>query len=166
MCKHRLHQRASFALETFLRHSCPNERSIPKYFSPCRTIVGKTQTFKYARKMTRFPAEFVAILALFLSAAVRLACSSHFDMQPLMTKSQSPGQNLGDFSRQTVQRYLSTIQGHPAAGLHRLIMNEVEKPLLIEVLKHCCGNLTHAAEILGMNRATLRKKLDEHGIDC
>ncbi len=128
--------------------------------------MGKSQTFKYVQEMTRLPAEFVAILAPYSRAAARLACSLHFDVQPLMNKSQSPSQNLGDFSRQTVQRYLSTIQGHPAAGLHRLIMNEVEKPLLIEVLKHCCGNLTHAAELLGMNRATLRKKLDEHGIAC
>jgi Fis family transcriptional regulator, factor for inversion stimulation protein len=82
-----------------------------------------------------------------------------------MNKTTTLGPSLGDFSRQMVQRYLSQIQGHPAAQLHRLIMNEVEKPLLIEVLRHCQGNLTHASELLGMNRATLRKKLDEHGID-
>lgn len=128
--------------------------------------MGKPQTFKCMCEMTRLLVEFVAILGAFSSAAVKLACFFHFDMQPLMNKPPSSGQNLGDFSRQTVQRYLSTIQGHPAAGLHRLIMNEVEKPLLVEVLKHCDGNLTHAAEILGMNRATLRKKLDEHGIEC
>ncbi|GEM_PF-215641 len=128
--------------------------------------MGKTQTFKSVHEMTRLPAEFIAILAPFSSAATRLACPFNLDVQTLMDKSQSPSQNLGDFSRETVQRYLSAIQGHPAAGLHRLIMNEVEKPLLVEVLKHCCGNLTHAAEILGMNRATLRKKLDEHGIVC
>jgi Fis family transcriptional regulator, factor for inversion stimulation protein len=72
--------------------------------------------------------------------------------------------NLGEFSRATVQRYLSKIEGHPAAQLHRLIMNEVEKPLLCEVLRHCEGNLTHASELLGINRATLRKKLDDYGI--
>ncbi len=114
--------------------------------------------------MTSVSTAFIAILVPYSSAATRLACLIHFDAQPLMTKSESQGQNLGDFSRQTVQRYLSAIQGHPAAGLYRLIMNEVEKPLLVEVLKHCGGNLTHAAEILGINRATLRKKLDEHGI--
>ncbi len=149
-----------------LRFCSENWRSIPKSALPCGTIAGKPQSFKCLREMTRLPAEFVAILAPFSSAAVRLTCSFHFQMQPVMNKSQSPGQNLGDFSRQTVQRYLSTIEGHPAAQLHRLIMNEVEKPLLVEVLRHCCGNLTHAAELLGMNRATLRKKLDEHGIVC
>ena len=81
-----------------------------------------------------------------------------------MTKPTQIGQNLGEFSRSTVKRYLSQIQGHPAAQLHRLIMSEVEKPLLGEVLEHCQGNLTHAAEVLGMNRATLRKKLDEYNI--
>ena len=143
-----------------------NCRSIPKSALPCRTIAGKPQTFKCVAEMTSLRAEIVAILAPFSSMAFGLACFLHFDVQPVMNKSQSPGQNLGDFSRQTVQRYLSTIEGHPAAQLHRLIMNEVEKPLLVEVLKHCCGNLTHAAELLGMNRATLRKKLDEHGIVC
>ena len=128
--------------------------------------MGKTQTFKCVYEMTRLLTGFIAILAPSSCAAIRLACPFHFDVQPLMNKAQSPSQNLGEFSRQTVQRYLSTIQGHPAAGPHRLIMNEVEKPLLVEVLKHCCGNLTHAAELLGMNRATLRKKLDEHGIVC
>jgi len=48
--------------------------------------------------------------------------------------------------------------------LHRLVLAEVEKPLLEEALKHCANNLTHTAELLGLSRATLRKKLDEHGI--
>jgi Fis family transcriptional regulator, factor for inversion stimulation protein len=80
-----------------------------------------------------------------------------------MVKPSSP-QNLGDFTRASVQRYLSKMVGHPAADLHRLIISEVEKPLLAEVLAHTQGNLTHAAEILGINRATLRKKLDDYQI--
>ena len=72
--------------------------------------------------------------------------------------------SLGDCSQQAVRRYLSRLEGHPAAQLHRLVMAEVEKPLLIEVLKHCLGNLTHASEMLGLNRATLRKKLNDFGI--
>jgi Fis family transcriptional regulator, factor for inversion stimulation protein len=71
---------------------------------------------------------------------------------------------LADACRTAVRRYLAEIKGHPPAQLHRLIMAEVEKPLLLEVLLYCEGNLTHAAEMLGMNRATLRKKLDEHNI--
>jgi Fis family transcriptional regulator, factor for inversion stimulation protein len=80
-----------------------------------------------------------------------------------MVKLSNP-QNLGEFTRAAVQRYLSKIVGHPATDLHRLIIGEVEKPLLAEVIAHTQGNLTHAAEILGINRATLRKKLDEYQI--
>jgi Fis family transcriptional regulator len=41
----------------------------------------------------------------------------------------------------------------------------VERPVLEEALRHCAGNMTRTADLLGMNRATLRKKLDELGID-
>jgi Fis family transcriptional regulator, factor for inversion stimulation protein len=83
-------------------------------------------------------------------------------MSPATSKSSSA--SLGVFARESVRRYLEAINGHPAAQLHRLIMAEVEKPLLQETVKHCEGNLTHAAEMLGISRATLRKKLDDYGI--
>ncbi|MCT8090692.1 protein ninH [Acinetobacter sp. C_4_1] len=41
---------------------------------------------------------------------------------------------------------------------------QFEKPLLKEVLIRCHGNQTKAAEILGLNRGTLRKKLIQHGL--
>ncbi len=72
--------------------------------------------------------------------------------------------SLGAFARESVRRYLEGISGHPATQLHRLIMAEVEKPLLQETINHCAGNLTHAAEMLGISRATLRKKMDDFGI--
>jgi len=40
----------------------------------------------------------------------------------------------------------------------------VEKPLLEVILDHAQGNQTRAAEILGLNRNTLRKKMKIHGI--
>ena len=72
--------------------------------------------------------------------------------------------SLTHHSREAVRRYLSATNGHPAMQLHRVIMAEVEKPLLEEALKHCTNNLTHTAEMLGLSRATLRKKLDDYGI--
>jgi Fis family transcriptional regulator, factor for inversion stimulation protein len=72
--------------------------------------------------------------------------------------------SLSQFSRDCVRRFLSTTDGHPALQLHRMILAEVEKPLLEEVLQHCTYNLTHAAELLGLSRATLRKKLDDYRI--
>ncbi|MBS0464491.1 MAG: hypothetical protein JSS03_05820 [Proteobacteria bacterium] len=46
--------------------------------------------------------------------------------------------------------------------MYALILQEVEKPLLREVLRHCDGNQCRAAAALGINRGTLRKKLREY----
>jgi two-component system nitrogen regulation response regulator GlnG len=51
------------------------------------------------------------------------------------------------------------------ANLYDLIIGLVEKPLLRAVLRETTGNQVRAAQILGINRNTLRKKLTEHGID-
>jgi two-component system, NtrC family, nitrogen regulation response regulator GlnG len=52
-----------------------------------------------------------------------------------------------------------------SANLYGLMVGLVEKPLLRAVLRETHGNQLRAAQILGINRNTLRKKLTEHGID-
>jgi two-component system nitrogen regulation response regulator GlnG len=54
---------------------------------------------------------------------------------------------------------------HASANLYDLMVGLVEKPLLRAVLRETGGNQVRAAQILGINRNTLRKKLTEHGID-
>ena len=46
-----------------------------------------------------------------------------------------------------------------------MVVANVEKPLLEVVLHQAEGNQTRAAELLGLNRNTLRKKLTQHGIE-
>ncbi len=74
---------------------------------------------------------------------------------------------LGECVSQTVRRYLSDI-GEAACiddeGLYALVLREVEAPLLREVLAWHEGNQSRAAATLGINRATLRKKLTAHGL--
>ena len=55
--------------------------------------------------------------------------------------------------------------GLPTTGLYDRVMQEVERPLLQATLKAVLGNQKKAAEILGINRNTLRKKLTELDID-
>src|SRR5580765_7596590 len=57
------------------------------------------------------------------------------------------------------------MRGQASANLHDLMIGLVEKPLLRAVLSETGGNQVRAAQILGINRNTLRKKLTEHGID-
>ncbi len=61
--------------------------------------------------------------------------------------------------------YLKNMEGHEITNLHRLVIEEVERPLLATVLQHVSGNLSQAAKILGMTRSTLRKRLSAHDID-
>jgi Fis family transcriptional regulator len=64
-----------------------------------------------------------------------------------------------------MNRYFQSLNGHGANNLYRLVMNEVEAPLLESVMKHTGGNQTLAASLLGISRSTLRKKLSQYGLD-
>ncbi|MBS0458001.1 MAG: Fis family transcriptional regulator [Proteobacteria bacterium] len=74
--------------------------------------------------------------------------------------STQPG--LGESVVHAVRRYLRDLGDHPPEDMYALILQEVEKPLLREVLRHCDGNQCRAAAALGINRGTLRKKLREY----
>lgn len=72
---------------------------------------------------------------------------------------------LGECVTRTVRRYLTDIGDTECSeGLHALVIHEVEGPLLREVLAFHGGNQSRAAAVLGINRATLRKKLTAHGL--
>ncbi len=57
------------------------------------------------------------------------------------------------------------LRDRSSANLYDLVIGLVEKPLLRAVLRETGGNQVRAAQILGINRNTLRKKLTGHGID-
>ena len=65
----------------------------------------------------------------------------------------------------SLETYLHQLNGHDCVNLHSLVLAEVEPPLLTAVLSYCNGNQTKAAQLLGLNRGTLRKKLVQYGID-
>ena len=72
---------------------------------------------------------------------------------------------LGECVSRTVRRYLADLgDADCGEGLHALVIREVEGPLLREVLAFHDGNQSRAAVALGINRATLRKKLAAHGL--
>jgi Fis family transcriptional regulator len=71
---------------------------------------------------------------------------------------------LSDCVTQALADYFQQLEGHPAANLYEMLMTEVEVPLLRATLAHTQGNQSRAAEILGINRGTLRKKLKFYGL--
>jgi len=63
-----------------------------------------------------------------------------------------------------VRRYLVDLDTQQAEGLFDFVMQEVEAPMLREVMSWYGGNQSKAALALGINRATLREKLSQHGL--
>ena len=72
---------------------------------------------------------------------------------------------LEDCLDKSVKQYISKMDGNGNGHLHDLIIDAIEKPLIKLVLKEMQGNQTRAANILGLNRNTLRKKIREHKIE-
>ncbi|MGD9388412.1 MAG: helix-turn-helix domain-containing protein [Gammaproteobacteria bacterium] len=71
---------------------------------------------------------------------------------------------LGSMAREALEQYFHTLNGHKPEELYDLVIGEVEKPLFRAVLDYTGGNQSQAADILGINRGTLRKKLRRHGL--
>ena len=64
--------------------------------------------------------------------------------------------------RNSLEGYFRDLRGTEPGGLHDMIVRVVEKPLLEIVMKQADDNQSRAAQWLGFNRNTLRKKLLEH----
>lgn len=74
-------------------------------------------------------------------------------------------ESLSNSVDQHIRRYFDALEGaQPAPGLHARILREVEYPLIVATLELTRGNQVKAAEILGINRNTLRKRIRELGI--
>jgi Fis family transcriptional regulator len=71
---------------------------------------------------------------------------------------------LRSLTEQALDTYFTNLNGHAPGRLYDLVMREVEEPLFRAVLDYAEGNQSRAADILGINRGTLRKKLKVYGI--
>jgi len=74
------------------------------------------------------------------------------------------GGRLSEQVRHSLETYFDNLDGCPAHDLYRLAMSQMERPLLDVVMKRSAGNLSRASLALGINRATLRKKLKKYGL--
>src|SRR5690625_4133110 len=80
-----------------------------------------------------------------------------------ISSSSSP-QSLRGGVEQAMENYFHTPEGQPVSDVYDMVMTEVEAPLLEIVLKYTRHNQTKAAQVLGLNRGTLRKKLKQYGL--
>jgi Fis family transcriptional regulator len=77
-----------------------------------------------------------------------------------MTKPQS----IDEAVTRSLEKYFRDLDGTPPSCIYDMVMRAVERPMLEVVMKQAQGNQLRASEMLGINRNTLRKKLQAHGM--
>ena len=73
-------------------------------------------------------------------------------------------QSLRGCVEQAMENYFKNLDGQSVSDVYEMVMAEVEAPMLEIVLKYTRHNQTRAAQVLGLNRGTLRKKLKQYGL--
>jgi Fis family transcriptional regulator len=73
-------------------------------------------------------------------------------------------QSLRDHVADAMQRYFQDLDGQDTRDLYAIVMAEVEPPLLEAAMQYSRQNQSKAAELLGLNRGTLRKKLKQYNL--
>ncbi|WP_086930945.1 DNA-binding transcriptional regulator Fis [Agarilytica rhodophyticola] len=73
-------------------------------------------------------------------------------------------QSLRDCVEKAVSNYFQHLEGQDVTDVYEMVLAEVEAPMLEVVMKYTRHNQTKAANVLGLNRGTLRKKLKQYGL--
>ena len=71
----------------------------------------------------------------------------------------SRGNELSDAVKRALERYFKDMDGERPTAIYDMVLKNVEKPMIEMVLGRAEGNLTRAATMLGIDRNTLRKKM-------
>jgi Fis family transcriptional regulator len=86
--------------------------------------------------------------------------------RPVRSTAEAHGTvSLRDHAESALDAYFEKLNGHRPSGLYALVMREIEEPLFRAVMAYVDGNQSHAAQVLGINRGTLRRKLGDYGLD-
>lgn len=83
-----------------------------------------------------------------------------------MNNDSSVGQSLHlrEAINQAINAYYEQLEGEPASNVYDMVISQIEPPLLEATLVHTGNNQSKAAEVLGLNRGTLRKKLKQYDL--
>ena len=94
--------------------------------------------------------------------------------EPSIGLSHRTSEQTGSFSHQestlrsevekALHQYFQHLEDEPVTDLYRMVMSEVEEPLLGAVMKQSGNNQSKASIMLGLNRGTLRTKLKNYGL--
>ncbi len=73
--------------------------------------------------------------------------------------------SIDDVVTKSLERYLKDLDGMDPQPIYEMVISAVERPMLEVIMRYAENNQVRASEMLGINRNTLRKKLQSHGID-
>lgn len=76
----------------------------------------------------------------------------------------NPSDKIAESIDCALEQFFQDLDGETPSGVYDMVLARVEKPLLISILRRVEGNQTRAADMLGINRNTLRKKLQTYGL--
>lgn len=74
------------------------------------------------------------------------------------------GNEISRSVEKSLDEYFRRLDGEQPRGVYDMVIGNVERSLLSVIMHRAAGNQTHAADMLGMNRNTLRSKLAKYGI--
>jgi len=86
------------------------------------------------------------------------------NQQSTLSTSQSSGVTLRENVMEVMTHYFANLKGEETRQLYDFVLDEVEEPLLIAVMKYVNTNQSKAARLLGLSRGTLRTKLQKYGM--
>ena len=73
--------------------------------------------------------------------------------------------NLPDNIDTLLDQYFNDLDEDQPSAIYEMVINTIEKPLLLYIMNKTEGNQSKAAKMLGLNRNTLRKKLKQYNLD-
>lgn len=76
--------------------------------------------------------------------------------------SMNRSNEIAESIHRTLDQYFRDLDGEKPSAIYEMVIRNVERPMLEFVLRQANGNQTVAAEMLGINRNTLRRKLTEY----
>lgn len=73
-------------------------------------------------------------------------------------------ESIQEVVKKSLEKYFKDLGEQAPSNVYEMLVFTVEKPILEVVMARADGNQSQAAEMLGINRNTLRKKLQQHGL--
>ena len=73
-------------------------------------------------------------------------------------------ESIQEVIQKSLEDYFDDLGEQQPSNIYNMMVETVEKPILVTVMQRAGNNQSQAAEMLGINRNTLRKKLQQHGL--